>query len=119
MTVQSLVDNAKKIVTDKYLCVNGRAGRAEFWQFVLAVFIVNFLLGIVDSVIGIRVLSGLFLLAILLPSLACTARRLHDIGKSGWLQLISLIPLFGVIILLVLCAKPGDEAANQYGASVK
>ena len=71
------------------------------------------------GLIGIQVLSGLFALAILLPQLGCTARRLHDVGQSGWVQLVALIPLIGVIILLVLCAKPGDAAENKYGEFVK
>ena len=59
MTAQSLIANAKAIVTQKYFCFEGRADRAEFWQFFLVVFIVNTVLGIVDSVIGIKIFSSL------------------------------------------------------------
>ena len=117
MTAQTIVDNFKEIVTKKYFCFEGRAGRAEFWQFVLATFIIGFVLGIVDAVIGIQILSGLFSLAILLPSLGCTARRLHDVGKSGWFQLLGLIPVIGGIIVLVLCIPEGDKEANAFGAA--
>ncbi|MCL6646160.1 MAG: DUF805 domain-containing protein, partial [Dehalococcoidia bacterium] len=57
----------------------------------------------------------LFLLAGLVPSIAVTARRLHDIGQSGWLQLIGLIPILGTIALIVLCAQPSQPQANKYG----
>lgn len=115
MTAQTMVNNFKEIVTKKYFCFEGRADRAEFWQYVLATFIIGFVLGIVDSIIGFRILSGLFGLAMLLPSLGCTARRLHDVGKSGWFQLLGLIPLIGGIIVLVLCIPEGDKEANSFG----
>ena len=54
----------------------------------------------------------------LLPSIGVTARRLHDVGKSGWLQLIGLIPLIGGIIVLVACIPVGSAEENQYGAPV-
>ena len=112
MTAQSLIANAKAIVTQKYFCFEGRADRAEFWQFFLVVFIVNTVLGIVDSVIGIKIFSSLFSLAVLAPMLGCGARRLHDINKSGWLQLLGLIPVLGVVILIIFWAKPGDNTSK-------
>lgn len=115
MSIQSIIANAKEIVTNKFFCFEGRAGRAEYWQFVLAAIVVNLVLGIVDSVIGIRLFISLFSLAILFPMLGCTARRLHDIGQTGWLQLLGLIPLVGTVIVLVLCVKAGDPSANRYG----
>lgn len=118
MTAKTIVDNCKEIVTKKYFCFEGRAGRAEFWQWVLAVFIINIVLNIVDSIIGIQILSALFSLAVLLPGLGVTARRLHDRGKSGWLQLLELIPVLGILIVLILCIPEGDAAENKYGAPV-
>ena len=81
-------------------------------SFFLVVFIVNTVLGIVDSVIGIKIFSSLFSLAVLAPMLGCGARRLHDINKSGWLQLLGLIPVLGVVILIIFWAKPGDNTAK-------
>ena len=95
----------------KYADFNGRAARPEFWWFVLAQFVVALILNMVLPVLG-----GLFSLAMLVPSLAAGSRRLHDIGKSGWLQLLGLIPLVGWIILIYWAAQPGDSAANQYGS---
>ena len=80
----------------KYVDFNGVASRSEFWWFMLFVFIVSAALNYVSPLVG-----GLFGLAMLLPELAAGARRLHDTGKSGWLQLLLLIPLIGLIILIV------------------
>ena len=94
----------------KYADFNGRAARPEFWWFMLAQFVVGVILNMVSPMLG-----GLFSLAMLAPSLAAGSRRLHDIGKSGWLQLLALIPLVGWAILIYWDAQPGDPAANQYG----
>ena len=114
MFFQDLIANAKMIVTQKYFCFEGRAGRKEFWMWVLAAFIVSFVLGVIPKVGNI--LSGLFSLAILLPSLGVTARRFHDLGKSGWMQLLGLIPVVGGLIVLILCIPEGDKESNAYGA---
>ena len=95
----------------KYADFNGRAARPEFWWFVLAQFVVALILNMVLPVLG-----GLFSLAMLVPSLAAGSRRLHDIGKSGWLQLLGLIPIVGWVILIYWAAQPGVPAANQYGS---
>ena len=95
----------------KYADFNGRAARPEFWWFVLAQFVVGLILNMILPLLG-----GLFSLAMLVPSLAAGSRRLHDIGKSGWLQLLGLIPIVGWVILIYWAAQPGDPAANQYGS---
>ena len=95
----------------KYADFNGRAARPEFWWFVLAQLVVALILNMVLPLLG-----GLFSLAVLVPSLAAGSRRLHDIGKSGWLQLLALIPLVGWVILIYWTAQPGNPAANQYGS---
>lgn len=99
----------------------GRARREEFWYFVLA----DVLVGVVCSIIGIissglgNLLSGIAGLAFIVPMLAVGARRLHDTGKSGWLQLLCIIPVIGTIILIVFFAKEGDSQANSYGPNPK
>lgn len=90
---RKLIDNFINIVTRKYFRFDGRAGRTEFWLFFLAVFIVNIVLGFIPKAGGI--LGLVWTLGVLLPTLGVTARRLHDIGKSGWIQLVGLIPLIG------------------------
>lgn len=94
----------------KYADFNGRAARPEFWWFMFAQFVVGVILNMVSPMLG-----GLFSLAMLVPSLAAGSRRLHDIGKTGWLQLLALIPLVGWVILIYWAAQPGDPAPNQYG----
>jgi uncharacterized membrane protein YhaH (DUF805 family) len=74
---------------------------------------------LIDQVLGTGFLSTIYMLAVLLPSLAVGARRLHDIGRTGWWQLISFIPLIGGIILIVWCATDGHAQSNQWGPNPK
>jgi uncharacterized membrane protein YhaH (DUF805 family) len=104
--------DAIKICFQKYMDFNGRAKRPEFWWFALFTVLVSVGLSIVSSA-----LSSLFSLATLLPSLAVGARRLHDTNRSGWLQLLWVIPVIGWIIMIVLLAKQGSSEDNQYGSS--
>ena len=95
-------------------------------MFVLFNMIFSVIAMILDNVLGIAMegigygpLYGIYLLAIILPSLAVAVRRLHDIGKSGWMILISLIPLIGGIWLLVLLVTDSNPGNNQYGPNPK
>lgn len=94
----------------KYADFNGRASRPEFWWFLLFEAIA----GIAASGIY-HVLGTLFSLATLLPSLAVSARRLHDTGRSAWWLLIALVPVAGGIILLVFAAQEGSAGDTAYG----
>ncbi len=95
----------------KYADFNGRASKSEYWWFFLFCFagamIIEFIAGS---------LSLAFSLITLLPSLAVGARRLHDINKSGWFQLIWFIPVLGWIFMIYLLIQAGDSETNQYGA---
>jgi len=109
-------------VLKKYAVFDGRAGRPEYWYFVLFNFIAGIVLGIADSLLGtmssgarIGLLGGIYSLAVLCPSIGVGIRRLHDIGRSGWFLLIGLIPLVGWIILIVWAATESDSGANEYG----
>jgi uncharacterized membrane protein YhaH (DUF805 family) len=93
----------------------GRAVRSEYWFFILFQFLVVVALSIVDLVVGTGVLSSIASLALLLPTLAVGARRLHDTDKSGWWLLIGLIPLIGAIVLIVFFCQEGTPGANRYG----
>lgn len=88
----------------KYADFSGRASRSEYWWWVLFVFLATMAAGIVSDK-----LSALFSLAVMLPGLAVGARRLHDIDKSGWLQLLYFIPLIGWIILVYWAVQEGKE----------
>ena len=68
------------------------------------------------AIIAIMVIGWIFTLATALPTIAATARRLHDIGRSGWWQLIYLVPLIGLIVMIVWCVRRGDVGANRFGA---
>lgn len=107
-------------VLRKYVVFDGRAHRTEFWMFTLISVVISIVLALIDVAIGTYgagggVLQGIYGLAVLLPSLAVGARRLHDIGRSGWWLLLGLIPLVGIIILIVWWAQEGDAGSNQYG----
>ena len=94
-----------------YVDFAGRIGRQEYWMFVLFSIIIQVALDIVRlDMIGMLVSLGL-----LLPSLGLGARRLHDIGKSGWWLLLGFIPIVGWIILIVWLATKTDDFPNQYG----
>jgi uncharacterized membrane protein YhaH (DUF805 family) len=107
-------------VLKKYAQFDGRAGRQEFWMFVLFNAIIMIGLTVIETMVGgPGVLGSLYSLAVLCPSLAVGARRLHDTGRSGWWQLIGFVPLIGVIVLIVFFATAGQPSANQYGAPPK
>ncbi len=105
-----------------YANFNGRARRSEFWWFYLFVIIVAAVVqGVLAAILGADatayyLLSGLVTIALAIPLYAAGARRMHDTGKSGWLQLLVLIPCVGIIIMIVLWAQAGNPGENQYGA---
>jgi uncharacterized membrane protein YhaH (DUF805 family) len=120
-----------KTCFSKYVTFSGRAQRSEFWWWVLFVFVADILLSWVDiamfgttqvgpgSIAGqtdTPVFSGLFGLAVFLPGLAVSVRRLHDLDKSGWWILIFLILIIGWIILIVWYATEGTRGPNRFGA---
>ncbi|MEX0918893.1 MAG: DUF805 domain-containing protein [Candidatus Paceibacterota bacterium] len=108
-------------VLKKYAVFSGRSQRAEYWYFNLFNIIIATILGIISAIVGddFSILGLLYALAVFLPTLGVSVRRLHDIGKSGWMLLISLIPLIGwiwFIVLMVTDSNPGD---NKYGPNPK
>ncbi len=109
----------------KYAEFTGRSTRSEYWYFVLFNIIISIVLGIVEGIItagnggDTNFLSGLYAVAVLIPSIAVAARRLHDIGKSGWWMLIGIIPIIGTIILIVWLATDSKPGSNQYGSNPK
>lgn len=107
-------------VLKKYTVFQGRARRTEYWMFALFNFIISMVLSIIDGIIGtVGILSGLYCLAVLLPAIAVSVRRLHDIGKSGWWLLIVLVPFIGAIVLLIFALLDSQAGSNQYGPSPK
>jgi len=112
-------------VLNKYAVFSGRARRKEYWMFILFHSIFTILAMILDNVFGIAgsqgygPIYGIYCLALFIPSLAVSFRRLHDVGKSGWFLLISLIPLVGAIWILIVVCTDSDPEDNKYGANPK
>ncbi|MGE0666283.1 MAG: DUF805 domain-containing protein [Sphingomonadales bacterium] len=107
----------RTVLQQKYADFNGRAPRSEFWWFYLAVIIAYIVVGIVGGLILGRfagALIGLLGLAIIVPSLALTARRLHDVDKSGWWMLIAITGIGG-LVLLYWYVQPGTSGPNRFG----
>lgn len=106
----------------KYATFSGRASRAEYWYFFLAVLVLNLGLAVLslifsDSFLGdlLDGLSTVFLVLMLIPSLSIGVRRLHDINKSGWWYLVVFVPLIGPLLLLYWAIQPGDTDSNMHG----
>ena len=121
-------------VIKNYAGFGGRARRKEYWMFALFNLIFIVVAGIVDNILGttfkmdmggqsVNLHYGyfyiLYALAVLIPGLAVSVRRLHDVGKSGWMLLISLIPIAGAIWLLVLILTNSKPGENKYGPNPK
>ncbi|SIS75618.1 Uncharacterized membrane protein YhaH, DUF805 family [Neptunomonas antarctica] len=102
----------------KYADFTGRARRKEYWMFILFYMIFYAILTVIDSFIGTMLLSSLYALGMLIPSISIAARRLHDTGRTGWWQLIAFIPLLGAIVLIVFLAQDSREE-NKFGANPK
>ena len=112
-------------VLKKYARFDGRAGKKEYWYFSLFSFIIIVVLSVIDMMtgtfndtVGLGLLSGIYTLAVLIPSIAVTVRRLHDTDRSGWWLLINAT-LIGVIVFLVFTAQDGTPGDNQYGSNPK
>lgn len=103
----------------RYAEFSGRSRRKEYWFFLLFNMIVMLLLGIVDTMLGTMVLGLVYSLAVFIPSLAVTVRRLHDIGKSGWWLLVAVIPFIGILVLLYFMVLDSEAGPNQFGANPK
>lgn len=118
-------------VLSNYATFTGRARRSEFWFFVLFNMIFGIVAMVLDNVFGSTFEMGygmslpygyiyvLYTLAVLIPGLAVVVRRLHDVGKSGWMYFIVLIPLIGAIWLLVLLATDSKPGTNKWGENPK
>ncbi len=124
----NMLDWWKKVMIDNYATFSGRARRSEYWYFMLFHIIIMFglwmgffvVLGMESEIMSglVAVLLLLYIAGSILPSLAVTARRLHDVNKSGWMYLVCLIP-FGSLVLLYYMVLDGDRGRNDYGEDPK
>jgi len=110
----------------KYAVFSGRSRRKEYWYFVLFNIIVAIVLSLIDMLLGtfssasnIGLLSGIYSLAVLIPTIALTVRRLHDTDRSGWWILINLVPFIGSIVILIFALIDGTPGDNRFGPSPK
>lgn len=110
----------------KYGVFHGRARRKEYWLYALLYFILAVAAAVLDKVsgtfsyeTGMGVFSSLLTLALFLPSLAVSIRRLHDIDKSGWWMLMALVPILGIITLWVFFCLDGTVGSNRFGEDPK
>lgn len=107
-------------VLTKYAEFKGRARRSEYWYFVLVNFSISISLYVIDLFAGTFGLFGiLYSIALLIPGLAVSIRRLHDTNRSGWNLLFALIPIIGVIVLLIFLFENSTEGNNRYGTNPK
>jgi uncharacterized membrane protein YhaH (DUF805 family) len=101
---------------DHYTKFDGRAARPAYWWWFLFGVLVAIGANIVDAIIGTwGVVNGLAALALFLPGLSVSIRRLHDTDHSGWWVLIGLIPIIGFIVLLIFYLRDSDPGENKYG----
>lgn len=118
----TLMSKAVRRAVAGAISFTGRAGRGEYWWVTLFCVLVAIGLMLIDIALqgwDYRFgLADLWMIVTLVPLLAVGARRLHDIGRSGWWQLIALVPVFGALVLIVWLAKPSDPKGNAYGKPV-
>lgn len=107
-------------VIKNYADFSGRARRKEYWMFSLInILIYTALIFIEISLGGIGLIAGVYILAVFIPTLAVTVRRLHDSGRSGWWILITFLPIIGGIIFFIFMLLDSSPEQNQHGASPK
>jgi uncharacterized membrane protein YhaH (DUF805 family) len=119
---------AIRSVLSQYVGFTGRARRSEFWWWFLFTVLVGIVVSILDQILGTTVGEGfnqtgvfgtIASLALILPNLAVSVRRLHDTGRSGWWILIGLVPIVGFIVLLVFYVQDSKPGPNQHGPNPK
>ena len=112
-------------VINSYFDLNGRARRKEYWMFVLINSIISIVSFYLDNILGTTFAIGYgpiyigYGLAVLIPSIAVAIRRLHDVGKSGWMYLLVILPIIGPIWLIILFVREGELGDNQFGPNPK
>jgi uncharacterized membrane protein YhaH (DUF805 family) len=110
---------AVKSALSGYAKFSGRARRSEYWWFALFLLLAVGVAAGLDAAVGTETLiMGLVFLALLLPTIAVSVRRLHDTGRSGWFYLLNWVPIVGPILLLVWFVSD-SHPDNQYGPSPK
>ncbi|MBB3131461.1 uncharacterized membrane protein YhaH (DUF805 family) [Paenibacillus rhizosphaerae] len=100
-----------------YTGFQGRASKKEYWMFMLYEGLIYLMLSVVEEIAGLSyILSGIYFAVTFLPALAVACRRLHDTGRSGWWNLIVLVPVVGIIIFIVQTCQASQETDNPFGS---
>jgi uncharacterized membrane protein YhaH (DUF805 family) len=105
----------------KYVDFGDRAKRSEYWYWTLFSIILSIFVSILDAIEFGKIFAAFSLVAslgLLLPTLAVTVRRLHDIDHSGWWILIGLVPLIGIYVLLLFACRRGTPGPNRFGSDL-
>jgi len=99
---------------------SGRARRKEYWMFFLFYMILAMVFSLVDIVLGLpAIFLNIFIIVMLVPTIAICVRRLHDTGRSGWWYLINFVPVIGFIVWLVFTVQAGEAEDNRFGPDPK
>ena len=99
---------------NNYVGFSGRAARSEYWFWTLFVIIASIVAGIIDALLGLGFIGAIISLALFLPGIAVSIRRLHDIDRTGWWLLIAFTGI-GLIVLLVFDCTKGTTGPNRFG----
>ena len=119
MQEKGIFEYFKEGVTVKYKDFSGRARRREYWSYALCAFVIGFVAGLIDGLLGLHsVLSLIVSLALLVPGLAISVRRLQDIGKP-WQYILCIFIPFGIFYLIYLWAQDSQPGDNAYGPNPK
>ncbi len=102
-----------------YADFEGRNHRTAYWMFVLFYLIFYFVASAIDGLLGIYLVGTIYSFALFLPSISAGARRLHDTGRSGWWQLLMLIPVLGLLVMIYFLVQDSQPGDNQYGPNPK
>ena len=118
----NFTDAVRSVVQLNYANFNGRARRSEFWWFVLFNFILSLVASIIDrlliSIMGFGFVGIIVTLGLLVPGIAVSVRRLHDIDRSGWWLLLVFVPIIGALLLIYWEATEGTKGDNRFGPPV-
>jgi uncharacterized membrane protein YhaH (DUF805 family) len=112
-------------VLKKYAVFSGRARRKEYWFFTLFNMIVMFLLIAIDTATGsvidpeedLGILTTIYILGVIIPTIAVGVRRLHDTDRTGWWTLIYFVPLIGPLVFIYFTVLASDDGVNRFGES--
>lgn len=107
-------------VLRQYADFSGRARRKEYWMFVFMNLLISFLISTIDYwLFGMTIISSIYVIAVIIPSIAVAVRRIQDTGRNGFWVLVAFVPLIGTIWVLILLLQDSEPNSNAYGPNPK